>query len=273
MSRSTAIIGASDLPGEWRDERPDLAVVRRLEAAGFRAWPAASVEYDGAWAVRLTPGHPAKRLNSVNPLDPADIRDIEGRIARIARRFEACGRPLTFRLSPLAGSALCGYFDAAGWSRFEESLVMQLDLDCIDLREAIDQIPLKDMRRFVTAALAVRGADRSTRAGLSGVIGSIEPVAGLFVHQSGERPVTSLICVHHRELAGVLEVATHAAEQRRGHARRLLLSALKWARQRGAGRAWLQVEAGNVAALALYRSLGFTEIYRYHYRRPPRSDK
>jgi hypothetical protein len=46
---------------------------------------------------------------------------------------------------------------------------------------AIDQIPLKDVRRFVTAALAVRGADRSLRAGLTGVIASIEPVAGLFV--------------------------------------------------------------------------------------------
>ena len=50
-----------------------LAVVRRYEAAGFRAWPAAAVHYDGTWVVRLTAGHPAKRLNSVNPLDPGDI--------------------------------------------------------------------------------------------------------------------------------------------------------------------------------------------------------
>ena len=49
----------------------------------------------------------------------------------------------------------------------------------------------------------------------------------------------------------------------------LMLSALKWARQRGARDAWLQVEADNAPALALYRSLGFDEVYRYHYRRPP----
>jgi GNAT superfamily N-acetyltransferase len=255
------------LPDERRDAA-DLAVVRRLEAAGFRAWPAASVEYDGAWAVRLTPGHTAKRLNSVNPLDPGDIRDIEGRIARIAKRFDTVGRPLTFRLSPLAGAWLCKHLDGAGWSRFDESMVMQLDLDRVDLGIAIDQIPLKDVRRFVTAALAVRSADRSARTGLAAVIASIEPVAGLFVLESGERPVASLICVHHRELAGLLEIATHADEQRHGHARRLVLSALKWARQRGARRAWLQVETDNAAALALYRSLGFAEVYRYHYRRP-----
>ena len=49
-----------------------LAEVRRFEAAGFRAWPAAAISYDGAWLVRLTAGYPAKRLNSVNPLDPGD---------------------------------------------------------------------------------------------------------------------------------------------------------------------------------------------------------
>jgi ribosomal protein S18 acetylase RimI-like enzyme len=266
MSRSTAIIGADALPGR---EAANLAAVRRLEAAGFRAWPAASVEYDGAWAIRLTPGHPAKRLNSVNPLDPGDIADFDRRIARIAKRFDAVARPLTFRLSPLAGATLSRHLDAAGWSRFDESMVMRLDLDRVDLGMAIDQIPLKDVRRFVTAALAVRGADRTLRAGLTDVIASIEPVAGLFVHESGERPVASLICVHHRELAGLFEIATLGQEQRRGHARRLILSALKWARQRGARRAWLQVETGNAAAVALYGSLGFAEVYRYHYRRPP----
>jgi hypothetical protein len=43
-------------------ERPassELATVRRYEAAGFRAWPAASVLYDGTWLIRLTAGNSA----------------------------------------------------------------------------------------------------------------------------------------------------------------------------------------------------------------------
>jgi ribosomal protein S18 acetylase RimI-like enzyme len=254
------------LPRRSREQQPSLALVRRFEAAGFRAWPAASVHYDGAWAVRLTPGHPAKRLNSINPLDPVDVRDLDGRITRLANRFDACERPITFRISPLAGKVLSDHLDAKGWSRFGESLVMRLDLDEADLTAAIDQIPLKDVARFITASLALRGADATNRAGLAEIIGAIEPEAGLFVHQSGKRPVASAICVHHRDLAGLFEIATDAAERRKGHARRLVLSALKWARQRGAGQAWLQVEADNSAALSLYRSLGFAEIYRYHYR-------
>ena len=62
---------------------------------------------------------------------------------------------------------------------------------------------------------------------------------------------------------------TSAAVRGQGHGRSLVLSALKWARLRGARQAWLQVEAANQPALALYRSLGFEEVYPYHYRRPP----
>ena len=248
---------------------PELTTVRRFEAAGFRAWPAGSVHYDGAWAIRLTNGHPAKRLNSVNPLDPGDTSDIEARLARAARRFGAAGRPLTMRLSPLAAKAISERLDGLHWSRFDESLVMRLDLEKTDLAEAIDQIPLKDVGRFVTASLAVHNSDPAIRPGLSEIIGAIVPEAGLFVHEGEDKALAIAICVHDGDLAGLFEVATQAGERRKGHASRLVLSALKWARQRGAHLAWLQVEADNPPAIGLYRSLGFDEIYRYHYRQPP----
>ena len=115
------------VPGQ--PPKADLATVRRFEAAGFRAWPASAVHYDGTWVVRLTAGHPAKRLNSVNPLDPGDVHNLPERIARAGRRFEAYGRPLTFRMSPLSGAALSRHLDGEGWASFSESLVMQLALD------------------------------------------------------------------------------------------------------------------------------------------------
>jgi ribosomal protein S18 acetylase RimI-like enzyme len=246
-----------------------LASVRRFEAAGFRAWPAAAVHYDGTWVIRLTAGHPAKRLNSVNPLDRGDVASITERVARAGRRFESYGRPLTFRVSPLAGSELSAWFDGEGWSRFDDSLVMSMPLVEAQVDEAIDQIPLKDIGRFVSASLEVQGADASLRAGLSEIIGAIQPQTGLFAMERGNEPLASLICVHDGDLAGLFEIATRAGERRQGHGRKLVLSALKWARLRGARQAWLQVEAANEPALALYRSLGFTEVYRYHYRRPP----
>ena len=247
----------------------DLATVRRYEAAGFRAWPASAVHYDGTWAIRLTAGHPAKRLNSINPLDPGDVRDIAERIVRAGRRFEAYGQPITFRLSPLSGPALSRHLDDEGWPSLSESLVMGFDLDNDAVHGAMDQIPMKDMERFVAAAMTTRRLDRALQPGLSEVIGAIQPEAGLFVLEGENAPLATTICVHEGELAGLFEVATNDTQRGKGFGRRIVLSALKWARLRGASRAWLQVEADNLAALRLYQSIGFTEIYRYHYRRPP----
>ena len=248
--------------------QPPFATVRRFAAAGFRAWPAASVHYDGTWAIRLTAGHPAKRLNSVNPLDPGDNANLRERIARAGKRFEAYGRPLTFRISPLSGAELSGYLDEQGWSSFAHSLVMHRELTEASVAEALDQIPMRDVARFINAALTIHAVSPALRPGLSETIDAIEPDAGLFVLQREEDPVATAICVHDGELAGLFEVATDENFRGRGFGRRLVLSALKWARLRGARQAWLQVEADNGAARHLYASLGFREIYRYHYRRP-----
>src|SRR5262245_48248368 len=230
MSRSTAITGADRVQQTNNPPMTDLAAVRRFEAAGFRAWPAASVHYDGTWVMRLTANYPAKRLNSVNPLDPNDSVDLEERISRAARRFEAHGRQPTFRLSPLSGTVLARHFDREGWTRFSESIVMRLPLADAPVKDAVDHIPLKDVGRFAAAAAAVHGFDPSARSGLSDLIGRIEPDVGLFVLEAGGEPVATAICVHDRDLAGFFEIATDAAQRGKGHARRLLLSALKWAR-------------------------------------------
>jgi ribosomal protein S18 acetylase RimI-like enzyme len=247
---------------------PQLALVRRFEAAGFRAWPAASTHYDGTWAIRLTAGHPARRLNSVNPLDPGDDANLLERMARAQRRFEAYGRPLTFRMSPLAGQSIAAFLDEAGWARVSESVVMRVELNDTLLAGAMPQIPLKDMGRFISAAIGIGSLDASLRPGLSELISSIQPEAGLFVVEHEGRPVSTAICVQDGQLAGLFEVATDESQRGKGFARRALLSAMKWAHSRGARQAWLQVEADNAAAIGLYRVFGFEEIYRYHYRQP-----
>ena len=253
---------------------PELPLVRRFEAAGFRAWPAASVHYDGTWVVRLTAGHPAKRLNSVNPLDPGDLTGLNERVGRAARRFEAYGRPLTFRLTPLSGDPLQAYFDEQRWSVFDESLVMRLPLaGAAAVDAAIDQIPLKDISRFIGAAMKVHGFEPALRPGLSEIIGAIRAEVGLFVLEAGGEPVASLICVQDGDLAGLFEIGTAAGQRGKGYAWRTILSALKWAKLRGARQAWLQVGVDNGPALGLYRSLGFQDVYRYHYRQPPESDR
>ena len=54
--------------------------------------------------------------------------------------------------------------------------------------------------------------------------------------------------------------------RRRGLARALTLAAMQIAAERGARRAFLQVEDVNHAALELYHRLGFADVDTYHYR-------
>ena len=247
----------------------DLPTVRRIEALGFRAWPAANSLYDGSWLVRLTAGHPSRRLNSVNALDRMDDRELDARIARIGGRFAAFDRAVAFRQTPLAPPALTRWLDERDWGREGETLVMAAETADLALDGAREQIPLGDVGAFVEAVLAVRGGSRGFKSGLTEVLSAIRPPKGLFVISDGEAPLATALCVHDGEFAGVFEVATREDRRREGLGRAVTDAALRWARDHGAARAWLQVEADNAPAMALYRGRGFAEAYRYHYRAPP----
>jgi len=245
---------------------PKLSLVRRLEAVGFRAWPAASVHYDGSWAVRLTASHPSRRLNSVNPLDPADQRDFENRIARMEHRFASYNRPLVFRLSPLAPAPLAAHFDKEGWQRVAETHVLMATLKDMDLDSGIYQLPGKDIGRFVDASISIRGEDPERKPGLTEVLEAIRPPSGMFVMEDDKGPVACALCVRDNDMAGLFDIGVRHDCQGMGYGRSIVRTALRWARQQGAKTAWLQVEAANKGANALYSRLGFSEVYSYVYR-------
>ncbi|WP_062016586.1 GNAT family N-acetyltransferase [Aureimonas sp. AU4] len=252
------------------DGAPSLTTVRRLEAAGFRAWPASSTFYDGTWAVRLTPSFPAKRLNSVNPLDPGDEANIAARITDARQRFVAAGRTLLFRQSPLCPPALIRHLDESGWQSFGESVVFTADLAALDLNDAIDRIPIRDGRRYLDASLHVHRRPAEMRAGLDEVLSSIRPPAAFFVRESeGGEPIGVALAITDNDLAGILDVAVAPEARRQGIGIDLVATALRHTQHKGARTGWLQVEADNAAGLALYRRLGFREAYRYCYRAPP----
>ncbi len=251
---------------EFLPEAVSLPAVRRFEAVGFRAWPATSVVYDGSWQVRLTGGHPSRRLNSIVPLDPGDISDIEIRLEKARKRFEAYGRPLTVRETPLAPPQLIAALREKGWSRIEETLVLSADLTAMVLPAGMDYLPTHDAGRFVDAYITAEGAPASLKPALAEILDGIKPATGLFVLEDPVKgPLATVLCVQDNDLAGILLLSVSGEERRRGLGTEILSAALRWARMRGAKTAWLQVGAGNAAALALYRKLGFEEAYRYCY--------
>ena len=245
---------------------PNLPLVRRLEAVGFRAWPASNVVYDGSWQVRLTGGHPGKRLNCVVPLDPSDSRDIALRIEKAGKRFEAHGRPLLVRQTPLSPKPLIDFLASDGWECFEEVVTMTGDLGRMTFPDTLDHLPTQDVGRYVDADIAVHGSDPGLKAALAEILGNIKPPSGLFVIEDAAKgALAAALCVQDNDLAGIMSLAVRPDHRRQGLGIEILSSALRWARMRGARTAWLQVVADNKEAMALYAKMGFEEAYRYAY--------
>ena len=70
-------------------------------------------------------------------------------------------------------------------------------------------------------------------------------------------------------LVGVFDVITAGDSRGRGYATLACASLLSWAWQHGANVAYLQVQANNAPAIAIYRKFGFATAYTYHYRGRP----
>lgn len=257
-------------PGAKRPPVSNLPLVRRLEAVGFRAWPAATSVYDGSWLCRLTAGHPSRRLNSVNPLDPSDYRDIAIRLDKAAKRFADYGRPLLVRQTPLAPPQLVAFMDAAGWREEGYTQVMTADLSALSREEdTVDHLPSRDVGRFVNARIRVSGDDPALKPGLTEIVNAIKPETGLFIFEEADfGPTAVALAVQDNDLAGILQMAVAPERRGKGVGAAILHAALRWAKLKGARQAWLQVEEDNAAALALYRRAGFGEAYRYSYRGP-----
>lgn len=244
-----------------------LPAVRRLEAAGFRAWPAETVEYEGSWQKRLTPGHATRRANCLVPLDPGDTRDIGDRIAAVEAWYAKAGMQMVVKQTPLCPTQLVDWLGRNGWRSEGEVSVQTVALSDYAQVAGLDMIPSHDVARFVEACIAVEGGkSRTPRAAMERLFGALQPETGMFIlGETSDRPKAVALCVHDGDLAGLQQVAVAADERRHGLGRQITVAALKWARLRGAVTGWLQVETVNAAALALYAELGFEESYRYRY--------
>jgi GNAT superfamily N-acetyltransferase len=95
------------------------------------------------------------------------------------------------------------------------------------------------------------------------------PYQGWVLRQPDNGPV--LACgqsAAEGDLVGLYDVFTHPQVRGQGLARLLCSRLLAQAHAAGARVAYLQVDADNDPARAIYRRLGFADAYAYHYRSP-----
>ena len=238
----------------------------RVEETCLNAWPALQqVLFDG-WVLRFSRGL-SRRANSANPLAGARGAT-EPLIAGCEALFRRHRLPTIFRLPSLVGGDVDARLAARGYREEGLSLVLHTGLERLAAaRDAEVRLMPRPSPRWFAAMASLQRHSPEQAATYRRIIGVLAiPAAFAALRAEGEIAALGYGAVH-RGLLCYQSLVTDPSRRRRGYAGRIIASLAAWARAEGATGACLEVEAGNAPALALYRRLGFAELYRYQYRR------
>jgi ribosomal protein S18 acetylase RimI-like enzyme len=238
------------------------------ERLGLVVWPAAeTLEFDG-WILCFSRGT-TRRTNSVQTLsDGAGSLDLEARISRCEVLSRQRRQPSIFKLTEVSRPpGLDRVLERRGYRKEDPTSVQILDPIGADFQESrevrLEPRPSAEWFEACVRLNRVAGADRE---GLRAILDRIaEPCCFASISEAGEICAEAVGVLGDRRLF-LCEVAVAPEQRRRGLARVAVETLLAWGRERGAGRAWLQVVVENRSAQRFYQQLGFRELYRYWYR-------
>jgi len=235
----------------------DRDLILDLETRSIRALPPAETVQLGRWIVALGRGS-VGRLNSCTTFGESPRRALFERIEAVERRYAARGRETRFRLTEL-DSHLDARLETRGYARSEDVIVMTGPVggrtdDSVAVARAAGPTWLARYEEW-------GGHDELRTAEIGEALGSLTLDTGVF-----SSPASIGVAVLDPPWVGLFDLITDPEQRSKGHGRRLTEAMLAWAAQQGAERSWLQVHSSNEAAIALHRSLGFTESHRYWYR-------
>ena len=231
----------------------------------MRAWPAAQQLLFDGWVARLSDGY-TKRANSASLLYPqTSVSNLEP-IEPIETLYRSQGLPVIFRLLSFTTPA-----------EFDPWLANRGYRECRRHAGHDRRYAARGGAGPCSARDGCRARDRSARAHERPLLMVILPkhrrileripsglsFVGLFER---DELVACGLSVLDGDLAGLFDIVTDPAHRRKGHGARLVRGMIAQAASQGAATVYLQVVMTNEPAIALYRSLGFTEAYRYTYR-------
>jgi ribosomal protein S18 acetylase RimI-like enzyme len=243
--------------------------LREIEAASVRSWPAPETAAIEGWLWRYASGG-SLRANSVATLAFSD-GDVDAAIREAERRYRKRGAPCRFTICGVSEPGdLDARLAALGYARGADHVTMAKAVGGsgsagpgvvapADVELAGDPTP-------GWLAIYLAGLTPSRRAAAPTLLAGLPEQRAYFSCRRGGEVVGSGLSVADGPLASIQCMATLAALRRQGCARSILAAIEAWAAAQGCTHLYLQAEAANAGAIALYEGVGFRVAGQYHVR-------
>lgn len=233
-----------------------------LEPLADDAWPARERERLGGWRLNASSGR-SMRINACWPLAAPD-RDPDAALDAAEAWFAARGLPPRFKLTDglVAPADLTDRLAARGYAAVKPTLVMLGPTG--GEGDSVVRLSTAPDATFEAVFTATAGDPEDGRERLE-ALGRIPAPARFARLDVDAAPAAIGAAAVGGGFAGIFGMRTVPDHRRKGLARRVLRALLAAASDLGADRAWLQVEADNAPAIALYADEGFEPAYLYRY--------
>ncbi|MFD5449690.1 GNAT family N-acetyltransferase [Streptomyces sp. NPDC003470] len=265
IAESTLVAGKL-VPAAPARRRGPATSYEELARVAARAWRPVESERLGAWELRAASGF-TRRANSVLPLgDPG--MPLDDALTAVRRWYGARGLPAYVQTATGAEGTqelLCAELERRGWVREVTAELWTGGLAPVaDRAEGTGVVLSREADEAWLARYGRKGAsDVALRVLHSG------PSVWFATVPGPGAPAAIGRCVVDGRWASFAAVEVDPGQRRRGLATAVMAALARRALDEGASAAWLQVEADNAGARALYAGTGFSAHHAYHHYRAP----
>ena len=240
-------------------------LIQMIETLSFKALPALEqIEYDG-WVLRYANGY-TRRANSVNPVYEA-IDDTELKIHMCETFYARKNRPTIFKMTDAVYPPDLDIILAENeYEKEAETYVYTLSLEGQGKLNDQVRIDTDLSEAWVNHFAELNQIPAEHKQTLEQMLPMIPSQCGFVNLLENGEVIGVALGVVDGEWMGIFDVVVHPDHRGQGYGRIMMEALIAWGIGQGASDAYLQVQADNMLATALYHSLGFVHQYTYWYR-------